>query len=135
MEILFRHLDFARHGNVSMSTEITKMPDQPPPPTLDRELTTNIVAAYVRHNQIGSDQLGTLISTVHQALTSLGKPAAELNGERTPAQCRSVDQFTAIMSSASNAGGAARCSDGILLPAMNWTWRSIGRGGTSPVNI
>ena len=61
------------------------MPDEPPPPTLDRELTTNIVAAYVRHNQIGSDQLGTLISTVHQALTSLGKPAAELNGERTPA--------------------------------------------------
>ncbi len=61
------------------------MPDEPPPPTLDRELTTNIVAAYVRHNQIGSDQLGTLISTVHQARTSLGKPAAELNGERTPA--------------------------------------------------
>jgi len=61
------------------------MPDAVPPPTHDRELTTNIVAAYVRHNQIGSDQLGTLISTVHQALTSLGKPAAELNGERTPA--------------------------------------------------
>src|SRR5438445_1542816 len=85
MEILFRHLDFARHGNVSMSTEITKVPEELPPPTLDRELTTNIVAAYVRHSQIGSDQLGTFISTVHQALTSLGKPAAELNGERTPA--------------------------------------------------
>jgi predicted transcriptional regulator len=82
---LFRHLDFARRGNLSMSTEITKMPDQPPPPGLDRELTTNIVAAYVRHNQIGSDQLGTLISTVHQALTSLGKPAAKFNGERIPA--------------------------------------------------
>ena len=53
------------------------MPDEPPPPTLDRELTTNIVAAYVRHNQIGADQLSVLISTVHQALTSLGKPAAE----------------------------------------------------------
>jgi predicted transcriptional regulator len=61
------------------------MPDEPPPPTLDRELTTNIVAAYVRHNQIGSDQLGTLISTVHQALSGLGKPAAETETERTPA--------------------------------------------------
>jgi predicted transcriptional regulator len=61
------------------------MPDEPPPPTLDRELTTNIVAAYVRHNQIGSDLLGTLISTVHQALVGLGKPAAETGTERTPA--------------------------------------------------
>jgi predicted transcriptional regulator len=61
------------------------MPDEPPSPTPDRELTTNIVAAYVRHNQIGSDQLGTLISTVHQALSGLGKPAAETEGERIPA--------------------------------------------------
>jgi predicted transcriptional regulator len=61
------------------------MPDEPPPPTLDTELTTNIVAAYVRRNQIGADQLPVLISTVHQALTSLGKPAAELDRERTPA--------------------------------------------------
>jgi predicted transcriptional regulator len=61
------------------------MPDEPPPPTLDRELTTNIVAAYVRHNQIGSDQLVTLISTVHQALSGLGEAAAETETERTPA--------------------------------------------------
>ena len=61
------------------------MPDEPPPPTLDRELTTNIVAAYVRHNQIGADQLSVLISTVHQALVGLGKPAAETQIERTPA--------------------------------------------------
>jgi len=32
------------------------MPDEPPSAALDRELTTNIVAAYVRRNQIGSDQ-------------------------------------------------------------------------------
>jgi predicted transcriptional regulator len=61
------------------------MPDEPPSPTLDRELTTNIFAAYVRRNQIGADQLPVLISTVHQALTSLGKPAAEVSGERIPA--------------------------------------------------
>src|SRR6202030_3826068 len=52
---------------------------------LDRELTTNIVAAYVRRNQIGPDQLPVLISTVHQALVGLGKPAAETELERTPA--------------------------------------------------
>jgi predicted transcriptional regulator len=61
------------------------MPDEPPPPTLDRERTTNIVAAYVRHNQIGADQVSVLISTVHQALVGLGKPAAETEIERTPA--------------------------------------------------
>jgi predicted transcriptional regulator len=61
------------------------MPDEVPPPTLDTELTTNIVAAYFRHNQIGTDQLPIVISTVHQALVGLGKPAAETEVERTPA--------------------------------------------------
>ena len=49
------------------------------------ELTTNIVAAYVRRNQIGADQLPILISTVHQALATVGKPVAELDRERIPA--------------------------------------------------
>jgi predicted transcriptional regulator len=62
-----------------------QMPDEAPSPTLDTELTTNIVAAYVRRNQIGTDQLSVLISTVHQALVGLGKPAAETEIERTPA--------------------------------------------------
>ena len=57
-----------------------QMTDQPPPPTLDRELTTNIVAACVRNNQIGADQLPVLISTVHQALVGLGKPGTETDG-------------------------------------------------------
>ena len=61
------------------------MPDEPPSPTLDRGLTTNIVAAYVRRNQIVADQLPVLISTVHLALVGLGKPAAETEVERTPA--------------------------------------------------
>jgi predicted transcriptional regulator len=61
------------------------MPEAPPSASLDRELTSTIVAAYVRCNQVGSDQITTLISTVHQALAGLGKPAAEVNGERVPA--------------------------------------------------
>jgi len=61
------------------------MPEAQPSALLDRELAAKIVAAYVRCNQVGADQLGTLISTVHQALASLGKAVAELNEERTPA--------------------------------------------------
>jgi predicted transcriptional regulator len=61
-----------------------KMPYETPSASLVRELTTRIVAAYVRRNQVGADQLATLISTVHQALAGLGKPATE-TGERTPA--------------------------------------------------
>ena len=61
------------------------MPDEPPSPTLDTELTTNIVAAYVRRNQIGADQLPVLISTVHLALVGLGKAAPETEVEQTPA--------------------------------------------------
>ena len=59
------------------------MPDEPQ--SLDREFTTNIVAAYVRRNQIGPDQLPVLISTVHQALIGVGKPATKTNQKRTPA--------------------------------------------------
>ena len=61
------------------------MPDEPPSTSINRELTTSIVAAYVRKNQIGSDQLGMLISTVHHALSGVGKPATETEVERTPA--------------------------------------------------
>jgi predicted transcriptional regulator len=86
MEILKPPLDLAGYGGIlSISTGRTKLPDEPPSPTLDRGLTTNIVAAYVRHNQIGADQLSVLISTVHQALVGLGKPAAETEVERIPA--------------------------------------------------
>jgi predicted transcriptional regulator len=56
------------------------MPDEPP-----SELTTKIVAAYVRRNQVQPDQLAVLISTVHQALGGLGEPATEAVVERTPA--------------------------------------------------
>ena len=61
------------------------MPDEPPSTSINRELTSTIVGAYVRKNKITSDHLPTLISTVHQAVVGLGKPAAQTEGERTPA--------------------------------------------------
>jgi predicted transcriptional regulator len=61
------------------------MPDQAPIASAKRELATKIVAAYVRRNQIGADQIPTLISTVHQAIIGLGKPVREAAGTRTPA--------------------------------------------------
>jgi predicted transcriptional regulator len=50
----------------------------------DRELAAKIVTAYLRHNPLGADQIGTLISTVHQALGRLGEPT-EAAIERAPA--------------------------------------------------
>src|SRR5947207_3906579 len=39
--------------------------------------TTDIVAAYVRHNSIATDQISGLINVVHSTLTSLGKEVVE----------------------------------------------------------
>jgi predicted transcriptional regulator len=61
------------------------MSDEPPAAAANRELAVEIVAAYLRRNQVGGDQLPSLISTVHQALADLGKPAEEAPVERTPA--------------------------------------------------
>jgi len=56
------------------------MPDERP-----SEFTAKIIAAYVRRNQVAADQLASLISAVHTALSNLGKPATEAVIERTPA--------------------------------------------------
>jgi predicted transcriptional regulator len=61
------------------------MSDDQPAVSANRELATRIVAAFVRRHQIGSDQIPTLISTVHQALAGLGKPVPEAAVPRTPA--------------------------------------------------
>src|ERR1700733_4570478 len=58
------------------------MPDEQ---STNRQLATEIVIAYVRRNQIGSDQLGTLISTVHEALGRLSASSGEPVVELTPA--------------------------------------------------
>jgi MucR family transcriptional regulator, transcriptional regulator of exopolysaccharide biosynthesis len=55
----------------------TLMPAEAQSTTMNRELAMKIVAAYVRRNQIAADQIGTLISAVHQALAGAGKPAEE----------------------------------------------------------
>ena len=61
------------------------MPEELKPGSLHLDLTANIVAANVRRDQVGSDELATLISTVHAALSGLGKAAAETEVDRTPA--------------------------------------------------
>ena len=85
MEILDRRPDLPGMVSVDLNTEQPRCPRKSPSATLDRELTANIVAVYVCRNQITSDQPWMLISTVHQALTSLGKPVAELDRARIPA--------------------------------------------------
>ena len=50
----------------------------------DRHRTAQIVAAYLRRNPLPTDQLASLVSTVHEALGNLGK-APEPVAERTPA--------------------------------------------------
>src|SRR5438132_2060358 len=79
------YVDLTGYGTLSVLTRRAAMSEEPPPPSTHRELTATIVAAYVRQNQIASDQLATLISTVHRALGGLGKPATEAEVERTPA--------------------------------------------------
>jgi predicted transcriptional regulator len=62
-----------------------QMPDEPMTASTNQELTAEIVAAYARRNQIGTDQLATLISTVHQALANLGNPTTQAPDEWKPA--------------------------------------------------
>jgi hypothetical protein len=62
-----------------------QMPDERPAASANSEFTAEIVAAYIRRNQVGADQLGTLISAVSQALANPGKPATEPTSERIPA--------------------------------------------------
>jgi predicted transcriptional regulator len=61
------------------------MPDEKPAAAANRDLAVKVISAYLRRNQVAADQIGTLISTVHQALGDLGKPATEAVIERTPA--------------------------------------------------
>jgi predicted transcriptional regulator len=59
----------------------------------DRQRTAQIVTAYLRHHKLSEDQLGTLISDVHQTLGMLGQ-APEPEAKRIPAVSirRSVQQ-------------------------------------------
>jgi len=61
-----------------------RMPDEAESIAVDRELVTRIVAGYLRRNQIGADQIGALISSVHDALAGVAKPSQPPD-ERIPA--------------------------------------------------
>jgi predicted transcriptional regulator len=61
------------------------MPEEQRPASINLKSAARIVAAYARRNQIGSDLLAPLISTVHSALGQLGKQPAETVAEPIPA--------------------------------------------------
>src|SRR5260370_26617966 len=61
------------------------MSDESPPASIDLDLVTKIVEAFVRRNQVTPDQLANVIAIVFQALGQLGKSLAELAGEPKPA--------------------------------------------------
>jgi predicted transcriptional regulator len=49
------------------------------------EMTTDIVSAYVAHNEVPTSDVGTLISTTYAVLRSLdGNPVAEVVREQAP---------------------------------------------------
>ena len=95
------------------------MAAEPPSPIFNRELTSTIVAAYVRRNQIGSDPTRNFKSRqCIRRFQDLENPQQKPGASGYP-RCRSVDQFIAIMSFAWTVAGAARCSGGISSPAMD----------------
>jgi predicted transcriptional regulator len=61
------------------------MADEQRPASINLESATQIVAAYVRRNQVGSEVLPSLISTVHRALAQLSPQPTEAAAERIPA--------------------------------------------------
>ena len=61
------------------------MAEQDAAPGVDLHQVAHIVSSYVRHHQIGPDQLVRLIVEVHQALTNLRRGAPPLQEPRKPA--------------------------------------------------
>src|SRR5271156_4325992 len=49
-----------------------------------QNLVATIVSSYVKHNTVSADALPTVIASVHQALSGLGKPALPVE-PRAPA--------------------------------------------------
>jgi predicted transcriptional regulator len=60
------------------------MPDAQDSTFTNRDLVAKITAAYLRRNKLRSDELASLISTIHETVVRLGKPAAA-DDPRTPA--------------------------------------------------
>ena len=49
--------------------------DEKTPRNVGEDLVATIVSSYVKHNTVSADALPTVIASVHQALSGLGKPA------------------------------------------------------------
>ena len=52
---------------------------------VDPRLTTKIVGRYLGHHAVGTDQVSELITSVHRAVSQLGKPP-QLEEVRTPSR-------------------------------------------------
>ena len=89
------------------------MPDEPTTPSTNQELTAEIVAGYVRRNQIGTDQLA---SVDLDRSSGARQPWETGNGSPWRAKACCVGpaiRSRAIMSSAWIAAGRAVCFGGI----------------------
>ena len=73
----------------------------------NRGFATKIVAAYVRRHQIGADQIGSLISTVHQALAGVSAGAKIPHEAAGQSGCAGVKKPAAdgLCRTAAGAGG------------------------------
>jgi hypothetical protein len=94
------------------------MPNETLVSSINREFTSRIVAAYVRLSKSRPINSRPRSRRCMRSSPASANRHEKAEVERHP-RCRSVDQFTAIMSSASNAAYAARRSDAISLPAID----------------
>jgi hypothetical protein len=86
-----------------------------PQPAIDLNRVARIVGSYVRHHQIGLDQLAGLIGEVHRALASLGRSTQE---EPLMPAFRFVARCSRTMWYASSAAITPRCFVAICEPPM-----------------
>jgi hypothetical protein len=95
-------------------------------------LTTKIVGSYVGHHAVGTDQVSELITSVHRALSQLGKPA-ELKEARiaavsvrrsTPGLCGLPRLWVSGQNATSAYQHAARSKSGRLPKALGFAQRS-----------
>jgi predicted transcriptional regulator len=49
------------------------MDEEKTPQEIGRDLVATIISAYVKHNRVSADDLSTVIASVHQTLSGLGK--------------------------------------------------------------
>jgi hypothetical protein len=99
----------------------------------DRQRTAQIVVAYLRHHNLSGDQLGTLISDVHQTLGKLGKEP-EPEAPRTPPS-RSAGPFNQTLWFVSTAAGKVTCCAAICPRATVSAPSNIARVGTYAQSI